>query len=428
MQRRALVLFAVASGVASCESAPKSKTVEIPAQPTVAPTPASSAPPPPAPPSPPKIVEGPPPPPKQPIDPKVKVDGIGLLRGASPTEIWLLVGDAYSVVVDRATGCAVEGYRDPPAFNVLSASRDDETTEAELAKPETLAAIRDMVGLGRRFDVRHLEIGLDLAWSPDGRHIFVISNEHLYHSPDGGRSFALVDDFLSARMEMSRDGKHLVYERCQRQDCPSCRRQYGAGCNSGREYVSLPTDRSRGPKPFTGGQTHLLDMTADGRAMFWRSDSQICLDVFDLARPIRASFLCVPLPSKASGPWPAHRWESVSPSGKWGIVKWNEGRPNRVGAIALTYVVSLVDMQSGQIVKELTDVGGAVDDDGNIVAQSMTEGGGDHTYFYPRSGPRRLLGNQSLLVWREKEAVMRVYRVAPLGARRCDLIKSAKTP
>jgi hypothetical protein len=426
---RSLAVLVVLAAGAACVSTPKGGNVELPPQPVaIAVAPEASAPLAPAPPPPAKVVEGPSPPPKQPIDPKLKVDGSGLLLGASATEIWLTLDGHYSVVVDRATGCANEGYREPPAFEALRDSRDDDQSEAELAKPETLAAIRDVVGLGRRFDVRHLEFGLDLSWSPDGHHIFVVSNELLYHSADGGHSFARVDDFLSDRVQMSRDGGHLVYERCRKKDCPSCRKKYGPGCNSGREYVSLPTDRSRGPLPFTSGQTYFLDMTADGRAMFWRTDAQVCLDMFDLARPGRDGTVCIPFPANATGGWNSREWESVSPSRKWGIVKWEEGRPNRVGAIAMTYVVSLVDIPNTRIVKEVTDVRGTVDDDGNMVVQSMSEGGGDHTYFYPRNGKRKLLGNHFLLVWRDKEAVLGVHRVAPLGARKCDLIKSVKTP
>lgn len=415
---------------AACATTPRAPSIDLPAQPA----PAANAPDASAPLSPPivavpaKVVVGPSPPPKQPIDPKFKVDGSGLLLGASSTEIWMTLIGGYSVVIDRATGCAVEGYREPPEFKPLSESHDDDLTEAELAKPATLAAIRGMVGLGRRFDVRHLELGLDLSWSPDGHHIWVISNELLYHSSDGGHSFARVDDFYSGRLQVSRDGRHVVYERCRKKDCPSCWKKYEPGCNSGREYVSLPSDRSRGPLPFTSGQTFFFDMTDDGRAMFWRTDSQVCLDMFDLARPGRDGSVCIPYPAKATGGWNSREWESVSPSRKWGIVKWEEGRPNRVGAMAMTYVVSLVDIPNTRIVKEVTDVRGTVDDDGNMVAQSMSEGGGDHTYFYPLNGPRKLLGDHFLLVWRDKEAVLGVHRVAPLGARRCDLIKSVKTP
>jgi hypothetical protein len=373
-------------------------------------------------------VDGPPPPAKQPIDPKFKVDGSGLLLGVTSSELWLTLGGNYSVVIDRSTGCAVEGYTDPPLLAELRKSKDAATTEALLAQPEILAALRDVVGLGRRLGAQAQRFLLEMAWSLDGQYIFLTSNDLLYRSSDGGRSFTRVDDYLSSRLAMSADGKHLVYERCIELDCPSCARAYGPGCNSGRHYVSLPTDGSRGPLPFTAAQTHLLGMPPSGRALFSRSDSQVCIDTFELGRPSRESAICVPFPAKATGSWPMREWFSVSPSGRYGVVKWDEGRPNLVGAIALTYVVSLVDMASRQIVKTVTDVMGEVDDGGNMVLQSMSEGGGDHTYFYPLKGPRRLLGHHHLVAWHDKTAILGVHRVAPLAARRCDLVKSVKTP
>jgi hypothetical protein len=267
-----------------------------------------------------------------------------------------------------------------------------------------------------------------MVWSLDGRYIFLESNDLLYRSSDGGRSFARVDDFLSSRLAMSRDGKHLVYERCITTDCTRCRPDYAPGCNSGRQYVSLPTDGTRGPLPFTAAQTRLLDMPPSGRALFTRSDSQVCVDTFELGRPSRESAVCVPFPQQATGGWPMREWFSVSPSGRYGIVKWEESRPNLVGALSLTWVVSLVDMASRQLVKTVTNVQGQVDDEGNMVLQSMSEGGGDHTYFYPLKGPRRLLGHHHLLAWHDKTAILGVHRVAPLGARKCDLVKSVKTP
>jgi hypothetical protein len=422
-------LLLVASAVA-CEGAhAQVATVSLPAQPPPPlPPPGASAPPPAAPVATPLLpVDGPPAPAKRPIDPAFKVDGAGLLLGVTSTELWLLLGDHYTVVVDRASGCAVEGYTDPPVLTALRKLKDTQAVEAELARPEVLAAIRDVVGLGRRLGAQRQHFLLEMVWSLDGRYIFLEANDILYRSADGGRSFARVDDFFSSRLAMSNDGRHLVYERCIESDCPSCGRAYGPGCNSGRQYVSLPTDGSRGPRAFTSSQTHLLDMPPSGRAIFTRSDVEVCADTFELGRPARESSVCVPFSKKATGSWPMREWYSVSPSGRYGIVKWEEGRPNLAGAIALTYVVSLVDMASRQLVKTITDVRGDVDDDGNMVLQSMSEGGGDHTYYYPLKGPRRLLGHHHLVAWSDKTAILGVHRVAPLGARKCDLVKSVKT-
>jgi len=341
------------------------------------------------------VAEGPPAPAKRAIDEKFKVDGGGLLLGISKTEIWLYLNDGYTVVIDRSTGCATEGYPQADALTNIGAD--------SFGDPEVLAAIRDMVGLGRRFGAGTHRFLSELTWSADGRHIFVAFGGNLFRSNDGGRSFAAVDDKDASRLAMSTDGKHLVYQR--------------AG-----KYVSLPTDGSRGAKTLTSGQTFFLEMTADGRARFTRSEAEICLDTFELEKPARESSTCVKYPSQTTGVWPSREWEAVSPSGKYGVVKWEE---NRKG---LTYVVSVVELATGKIVKTVTDMRAEVDDDGNMVMQTMTEGGGDHTYFQPRSGPRKLLGNDYLLAWRDKSAVLGVHRVAKLGNRKCDLVKLVATP
>jgi hypothetical protein len=415
------------ASAASCQGAnPQGASVVVLSLP---PSPASSADasaatPAPAPVSP-ADVEGPPPPAKRTIDAAFKVDGGGLLLGLTSTEIGYLLGGHYTVIIDRATGCAVEGYPDP---EVLSTLRKASDPDAELARPEILAALRDVVGLGRRFGAQGQPYLLDMVWSLDGRHVFLEIGDHLYRSSNGARSFARVDDFFSSRLAMSKDGQHLVYERCIDMSCSSCARAYGPGCNSRRHYVSLPTSGARGPLPFTAGQTRLLDMPPSGRTLFTRSDSDVCVDTFELGAPAREGSVCVPFPQNATGSWPSREWYSISPSGKYGIVKWEEGRKNLAGATALTYVASLVDMTTRQILKSVTDVRGEVDDDGNMVLESMNEGGGDHTYFYPMKGQRKLLGNHHLVAWHDKTAILGVHRVAPLGARACDLVKFVKTP
>lgn len=416
--------------VVACEGVtPQVASITLPPQPpppSSSVSPSTAQPPPPAAPAGP--VDGPPPPAKRAIDPKLKVEGGGLLLGLTSTEIWYLLDDGYTVVIDRSTGCAVEGYPAARVLETLQKSKDTAVTEAELAKPEVLAAIRDLVGLGRRLGAQSQRFALEIAWSLDGRYIYISSHDLLYRSADGGRSFARVDEYFSSRLSMSHDGKHLVYERCIELDCPSCSRAYGPGCNSGRHYVSLPTSGEHGPRPLTGNQTRLLDMAPSGRAIFTRSDSEVCADTFELGRPARESSVCIPIPKKATGSWPGREWYAISPSGRYGIVKWDEGRPNLVGALALTYVVNLVEMATKQIVKTVTDVSGDVDDDGNMVMQSMNEGGGDHTYFYPMKGPRRLLGHHHLVAWHDKTAILGVYKVASLGARKCDLVQMVKTP
>lgn len=392
---------------------------EVPPPPAVAvpPLPASVAepdplrplgpPPPPsaAPASPP--VEGAPSPPKQPIDPNYMADS-GLLLGATSTELWVLLGAHYTVVIDRATGCATEGYAQPRSFEKLHSSRGAGMDEA-LRSPETLQGIRDMVGVGRRVGARGNRFMLDSVWSPDGRHIAFVAGGYLYRSRDGGRSFTKQEDAPRSRLAMSEDGKFLTYQ-------------------EGDQYFSVPVDGSRPPRPFTRGPTFLAEMRPGAQAFFWRSDASMCADIFDLAAPQLASSTCLPVPAAATGVWPSRQWESISPSGNYGLVKWEEQRKNLAGVRALTYVLGLVDMSTKTVVKTVLDMRGEVDDGGNMVMSSMSEGGGDHTYYYPRRGDRRLLGNHSLMTWHDKTAIMGVYRKAPLAARKCDLVKLVKTP
>jgi hypothetical protein len=324
------------------------------------------------------------------------------------TELWVLLGAHYTVVIDRATGCATEGYAQPKSFEKLHSSRGA-GIDAALKNPETLQGLRDMVGVGRRVGALGNRFMLDSVWSPDGRFIAFVAEGRLYRSTDGGRSFAKVDDTPRSRLAMSADGKFLTYQ-------------------EGQEYFSVPTDGSRPPRPFTKGQTFLTEMRPGAQAFFWRSDSDMCADIFDLAAAQLTTSTCLPVPATATGVWPSREWESISPNGNYGIVKWEEKRKNLAGVPALTYVLALVEMPTKTTVKTVLDMRGEVDDGGNMVMSSMSEGGGDHTYYYPRNGDRRLLGNHSLMAWHDKTAIMGVYRKAPLGARKCDLVKMVKTP
>jgi hypothetical protein len=406
---RNIAFAALVAGVVGCTEATPPPVVSVPPPPS--PTASASVgqigPPPPAPPAPPPI-EGAPAPAKQAIDPNYLVDGGGLLLGVTSTEIWALLGAHYTVVIDRATGCATEGYAQPKSFEKLHSS-GGAGIDAALKAPETLQGLRDMVGVGRRVGALGNRFMLDSVWSPDGRFIAFVAENRLYRSTDGGRSFAKVDDTPRSRLAMSADGKFLTYQ-------------------EGREYFSVPVDGSRPPRPFTRGQTFLTEMRPGAQAFFWRSDSDMCADIFDLAAPQLTSSTCLPVPAVATGHWPSREWESISPNGNYGIVKWEEARKNLVGVPALTYVLALVEMPTKKIVKTVLDMRGEVDDGGNMVMSSMSEGGGDHTYYYPLKGDRRLLGNHSLMTWHDKTAIMSVYRRASLGARKCDLVKMVKTP
>jgi len=419
----------------ACSSSPSAPpTVQVPPQPfatTTAPpsTAVAEQPPTPraAPPAEAPEPDGPPAPPIRPIDPKMKIDSIGLLLGETNERAWLSYHEG-SVVIDKATGCAIESYPTPPAL-----VHPPKVTPGEiLENADVLEGIRSIVGLGRRFNGQGHRFVLNLAWSPNGRHIVASPGGDLYRSSDGGQTFEPLEPSRAraSRPAMSPDGKHLVYERCM----PSNR----AGC----EYVTAALDNSRKPIVLnTSRQGHLLKMGATGTGsstvFFTRTTMPIetCIDKFDLKTGTKESSRCIPLPQgKVTGIWPSQHFVDVSPNEKWGIVKWEEGRKNRVGAVAMTYVVSLVDMATGQLLREIEDVDGKIDDDGNMVLQTMTEGGGDHTYFYPFPKPgttptRKLLGNNSLSSYTNKVAMLHVFHnVSTLGASKCDLVKMVKTP
>lgn len=353
-------------------------------------------------------VEGAPLPAKHGLDPKLYVDGGGLLLGVTSTQLWMSLGSHTTVVIDRATGCATDSYVQPKHFEKLHSERGRGIDEA-LKNPETIQGIRDIVGVGRSVGALGLLYMLDLVWSPDGRFVAFIAENHLYRSNDGGKSFAMVDDTKRGRLAMSLDGKYLTYE-------------------EGFQYYSVPVDGSRGPVPFAGNQTFLVEMRPGAQAFFWRSDSDICADVFDLTAPKRVSSTCLPVPPTAIGSWPMREWESLSPSGNYGFMHWEEHRKNLAGVPALTYVNALVEMSTKTVIKTVLNMRGEVDDGGNIVTSSMSEGGGDHTYYYPFKGDRRLLGDHSLLAWHDKTVIMHVYGKGPLGARKCNLVKMVKTP
>lgn len=387
MRRGVLLLFSMACGR---PPAPPPITVQ-PASAMSAPKPVVEAKP---------VVEetaGPDAPPFHAYEPGLAVDGGGLFNAASSKEIWLWFGD-FTVIVDRTTGCATESYPDE-----LHALVQRGLGEEELAKPETLKAIRHAVGLGRRLGVQRTPYDDHLAWSADGRYVFFESQDRLYRSTNGARSFSLVDDERTGRLTMNGQGTRLVYER-------------------GNDYYVFPIDANQ-PKPLTAGQTFYMRADGPANMLFWRTESkEECLDTFDTTTTKRLSAHCIPYPSTVVGGWNTREWLSVSPKGRYGLVKWEITSPG------LTYVVSLVDLTTDKVVKTLRDHVGDVDDEGNMVMSSVQEGGGDHTYLYPFNGARRLIGNHALLAYQDHTAILGVSRKANLGARKCDLVKLVKIP
>ncbi len=356
------------------------------------------------------LPEGVPIPPKRELDAALPIDGGGLLLGSTKTEAWLLF-DSGTVVVDKTTGCATESYPEPVALRELKQAKFAQVQEL-LARPQVLAELREHVGLARRFG-RHTEpySWVETAFTPDGRIVYLATASALFRSNDGARTFRLVSND-AGRPAVSPDGKWIVYE-------------------LNHDYVSQPVDGSEEAHELTRGQTRFFDFDSESRAQFTRSSSDVCLDTFTLdgTRPLVS--VCVPLPAAATGPWPANAFESVSPSGAYGLVKWDEVRLVRPGVRALTYVVAVVELKTATVEKTLLDVHGEVDDRGNVVAQSVSEGGGDHTYFYARgaSTARKRLGDHSLSEWDGEKAWLSVWKSkSTLGKRRCELLKGAPTP
>lgn len=359
----------------------------------------------------------------QPIDTRMKISGIGLLLGETNDHAWLYL-DRATVVIDKSTGCATESYPTPPTLIQMPPNA---TSEQILENPDVLRGIREVVGLGRRFKGQHHRFLLDMVWSPNGRHIVVDINHALFRSSDGGKAFERLEAdpaMSTSRPAMAPDGKHLVYQRCA-----GGRSATTSAC----EYVSAALDGSRKPVRLTSGNTLILKMSESdpSSVYFWRTTMSVdtCLDKFDLNTGSRTSSHCQSLPAGVVGPWPAQHWVDVSPNGKYGIVHWEEHRKNLAGVPALTYIVSLVDLADhGKILRTIQDVDGYVDDEGNMAVHSMNEGGGDHTYFYPKAtGVKRLIGNHSLMSYTNKTIMMHASTMSStLGAQRCNLVKLVK--
>jgi len=144
--------------------------------------------PPPPPPKPAEVFDAPEAPAVRPIDPKLPVDGVALLLGANASDMWVYV-NGYSAVVSRATGCATEAYVDNPLLKQLVTSETGDDPGEELAKDDVKRAIRELVGLGRRFEATDHRFAGPIHWSLDGRHIFVAVRGKLFHSRDGGKHY-----------------------------------------------------------------------------------------------------------------------------------------------------------------------------------------------------------------------------------------------
>ena len=356
------------------------------------------------------LPEGVPIPPKRPLDPSVALDdGPSLLLGSNKIEAWLHF-EHVTVVVDKATGCATESYPEPVVLRLLKGASPERVPEM-LERPDVLAALREHVGLARRFGLRTPGYSwVETALTPDGRIVYVATMGGIFRSNDGARTFRLVS-VDGSLPRVSPDGKWLVY------------------ASRGR-FVTQPADGSEGPADLTGGQTTFFDFDRESRARFTRSDSDVCLDTFTLDGSRPPVSVCVSVPSML-GPWSSRAFQSVSPNGAYGLVTWDENRTIRPGGRALSATVGVVDMKTSTIEKTLPDVRGKIDDQGNVVAEVMTAGGPDPTVFFRRGAskiPKRL-GDDALCEWDGETAwLWRWEPSSTLGKRRCNLVKVVPTP
>lgn len=356
------------------------------------------------------LPEGVPIPPKRPLDPSVILDdGPSLLLGSTKAEAWLHF-EHVTVVVDKATGCATESYPEPVALRLLKGASPERAPEM-LERPDVLAALREHVGLARRFGRRTMGYSwVETAFTPDGRIVYVATMGGIFRSNDGARTFRLVRADASLPM-VSPDGKWLVY------------------ASRGR-YLTQPTDGIEEPADLTGGQTTFFDFDGASRVRFTRSDSDVCLDTFTLDGSRPPVSVCVSVPSML-GSWSSRAFQSVSPNGAYGLVTWDENRTIRPGVQSLAATVGVVDMKTSTIEKTLPDVRGTIDDQGNVVAEVMTAGGPDPTVFFRRGSnkPPKRLGDEALCEWDGETAWLWGWKPAStLGKRRCDLLKVVPTP
>lgn len=354
------------------------------------------------------LPEGVPIPPKRGLDPSFPIDGFGLLLGSTKTEAWLHF-EHGTVVVDKATGCATESYPEPVVLRLLSGA-SLERAPTLLTRPDVLAALGEHVGLARRFGLRTPGYSwVETAFTPEGRIVYVAAMGGLFRSNDGARTFRLVSADAT-RPAVSPDGKWLVY------------------ASSDGRYVAQPTDGSEAPRDLTGGQTRFFGFDTESRARFTRSDGDVCLDTFTLDESRPPVSVCVPVPS-TMGSWSSRGFQSVSPSGAYALVAWEEDRALRPGVRALSSTVAVVDMKTSILEKTLHDVRGQIDDEGNVVAHVMTAGGPDSTSFFRRgaSSPKRL-GDHPPCEWDGETAWIWGWEPpSTLGKRRCNLVRGVST-
>jgi hypothetical protein len=404
------------------------------------------------PPAPPPIVSKPEPPPVEPLDPNLDAES-WWFEGANDTHAWLsalAMNDpqlGYSVVVDLATGCAVESYKSPRVFDRVSALLRPLYGETYLneASPAdgggldakvhaTLEAgsaeIRKTIGLASRFGLTSFGHGM-LSWNAEGPHVLVRAGL-LYHSGDGGRTFRAVDDHPADDVSLTPDGKMAVYTRCQTPEAVPGR----AVCHGYREIVSWPVDGSRAPRPLavSGLSSRSEGLSNDGHVILWSTDARSgCVLFVNPETGATDRKVCVSDPhfAKAKSSPPVAQMVKLSgfsPEEKYAALDW-QGFTKY-----LTYETAIVDMTAGKIVRVLPEWQlRGLDDEGTALVGPWAEGAGDATYRFALGKPKKLLWPGFMMTWepKRKRAILEIAtprQRRKLGKVACKILRVEKTP
>jgi hypothetical protein len=432
-----LVLAPLACSPATKPADPITVVAAPPPTVDAGPAPIAAAPPPPPP-------ARPQPPPVEPLDPNLDAFAWTFL-GASETHAWFSTmtetdgQPGYSVVVDLATACATESYRDPRIFEDVRKMTSDRDIENALDAGS--AEIRRTVGLASRFGLTSL-FYTPVAWNTDGPHVLVHAGL-MYHSSDGGRRFAAIDNHPASDAKITPDGKTAVYERCHDPEAMTGR----ALCSSYVELVSWPLDGSRAPLVLTalGGRgVRNEGISKDGHAIVWRDDATHgCLELIDVATAKIDRNVCITDPHFAKQPMPKKKgepptagppepsgvqWLGMSPDERYGALSWT-GFTTRY----LTFETALVDMGSAKIARTLPEWQlHGLDDAGTALVTPWAEGGGDATRMFELGKPAKVLWKEFMFDWNPKtrRALLDVSRrvKVKLGKAACKIVRVARSP
>lgn len=395
-------------------------------------------------------------PPVAPIDPNIEVSTLSFLARNDKQALMLASGSGdanpYYVVIDLATSCAVESYRQGDVFRAMRQATSPLVMETYYGKetppgaapldPALLsmlndakgtAEIRSVVGLANRFGLTSVQYA-PLAWSAEGPHVFVTAGL-LYHSTDGGRTFHPVDDYPSANASISPDGKTVVYERCGDHEAIPGR----PVCRAHRELVAAPLDAMNAKVSLAllsnvDGYVFHEGFSQDGHALVWRTDAtRGCLHYVDPKTAAVDRKVCIADPhfARRSNGRPTNapqlvKWLGLSPDEGTGAIEWESFRQQ-----SLTYETVILDMKAGVIGRTLPDFQFRfLGDGGTVVVQSWSSGSDPKLISAPGK-PMRLVDRGAWVDWDSKtgRAIVDLYpRGKKIGKNACKLVAVRSVP